>query len=109
MILSLVSNTAETTVADVITEEVQTVNFWDSSVWGFINIISVLLLSMLVANMIKRSFKFLKYSLIPTSVLGGIILLVISSVYEGFTGTPIFNTTFFGGSGMAILETITPS
>ena len=107
MILSLVSNTAETTVAGVITEEVQTVNFWDSSVWGFINIISVLLLSMLVANMIKRSFKFLKYSLIPTSVLGGIILLVISSVYEGFTGTPIFNTTFFGGNGMAILETIT--
>ena len=88
-------------------QEVQTVNFWDSSVWGFINIISVLLLSMLVANMIKRSFKILKYSLIPTSVLGGIILLIISSVYEGFTGTPIFNTDFFGGNGMPMLETIT--
>ena len=99
---SLVSNVAETTA-----QEIQTVNFWDSSVWGFINIIAVLLLSMLVANMIKRSIKFLKYSLIPTSVLGGIILLVISSVYEGFTGMPIFNTEFFGGNGMATMETIT--
>lgn len=107
MILSLVSDVATTTVAETVTEEIKTVNFWDSSVWGFINIIAVLLLSMLVANMIKRSVKFLKYSLVPTSVLGGIILLIISSVYEGFTGTPIFNTNFFGGNGMATLETIT--
>ena len=90
MILSLVSDVATTTVAETVTEEIKTVNFLDSSVWGFINIIAVLLLSMLVANMIKRSVKFLKYSLVPTSVLGGIILLIISSVYEGFTGTPIF-------------------
>ncbi len=107
MITSLVSNVATTTVAETVTEEIKSVNFWDSSVWGFINIIAVLLLSMLVANMIKRSVKFLKYSLIPTSVLGGIILLVISSVYESITGTPIFNTNFFGGNGMATLETIT--
>lgn len=107
MILSLVSNVSATTVPEVITEEIKTVNFWDSSVWGFINIISVLLLSMLVANMIKRSFKVLKYSLVPTSVLGGIILLIISSVYEVFTDTPIFNTEFFGSNGMATLETIT--
>jgi len=106
MTASLVSNitTAEVSKA---AEEIKTVNFWDSSVWGFVNIIAVLLLSMLVANMIKRSFKILKYSLIPTSVLGGIILLIISSVYEAVTGTPIFNTDFFGGNGMAVLETIT--
>ena len=106
MILSLGSDTVKAAVSAT-ADEVQTVNFWDSSVWGFINIISVLLFSMLVANMIKRSCKFLKYSLIPTSVLGGIILLITSSVYEGFTGTPIFNTEFFGSNGMAILETIT--
>lgn len=109
-LVSKASATMDEAVSAVTTgavQEVQTVNFWDSSVWGFINIISVLLLSMLVANMIKRSFKILKYSLIPTSVLGGIILLIISSVYEGFTGTPIFNTDFFGGNGMATMETIT--
>ena len=45
---SLVSKTIATmdeAVSAVTTgavQEVQTVNFWDSSVWGFINIISVL-------------------------------------------------------------------
>ncbi len=103
---SLDSNTVATAIESA-TQEIQTVNFWDSSVWGFINLIAVLLISMLVANMIKRSVGFLKYSLIPTSVLGGLILLVISSVYEGFTDIPIFNATFFGSNGMATLETIT--
>ncbi len=103
---SLDSNTL-VTAAETAAKEIQTVNFWDSGVWGFINIVAVLLLSMLVANMIKRSVGFLKYSLIPTSVLGGLILLVISSVYEAFTGTAIFNTAFFGSNGTAALETIT--
>ena len=48
-------------------------NFWDFSVWGFVNLIAVLLLSLLLANMCKRRIKFLKNSLIPTSVLGGLI------------------------------------
>ena len=88
-------------------QAVQTTNFWDSSVWGFINIIAILLMSMLAANMIKRSVGFLKYSLIPTSVLGGLILLLVSSVYEGFTGVPVFDTEFFGSKGMETLEIIT--
>ncbi len=103
---SLDSNTLAT-AAESVAETVGSTNFWDCGVWGFINIIAALLLSMLVANMIKRSVGFLKYSLIPTSVLGGIILLVISSVYEGITGTPVFDTEFFGANGMATLETIT--
>ncbi|MBQ2944325.1 MAG: hypothetical protein IJD93_06535 [Ruminococcus sp.] len=82
-------------------------NFWDSDVWGFMLIVGVLLLSLLVANMLKRSIKFLKYSLIPTSVLGGAILLVITSVYELITKDVLFNTEFFGSKGMATLEQIT--
>ncbi len=82
-------------------------NFWDSNVWGFINLLSILLISLIIANMLKRSIKLLKYSLIPTSVLGGAILLVISSCYELITGKIFFDTSFFGGNGMAVLETIT--
>ncbi len=82
-------------------------NFWDSNVWGFMLIVGVLLLSLLVANMLKRSVKFLKYSLIPTSVLGGAILLIISSVYELITKDVLFNAEFFGGKGMDTLEQIT--
>ena len=70
-------------------------NFWDSNVWGFVNVVGTLLASLIAANMIKRSVKFLKYSLVPTSVLGGILLLIITTVYEFATGNTFFNTNFY--------------
>ena len=83
------------------------VNFGDFSSWGFFNLTAVLLASLLVANMLKRSIPWLEASLIPTSVLGGGILLVISVVYNQLTGTEFFNTPFFGGQGTAWLELLT--
>ena len=83
------------------------VNFWDFSSWGFFNLTAVLLTSLLVANMLKRSIPWLEASLIPTSVLGGGILLVISVIYNNITGTEFFDTPFFGGQGTAWLELLT--
>ena len=82
-------------------------NFWDFSSWGFFNLIAILLLSLLAANMLKRSIPKLEESLIPTSVLGGGILLVISTIYKAITGVEMFDTAFFGGHGTAWLELIT--
>ena len=82
-------------------------NFWDFSSWGFFNLLAVLLASLLVANMLKRSIPVLEASLIPTSVLGGGILLVISAIYNAVTGQEMFNTAFFGGNGAAWLELLT--
>ncbi len=82
-------------------------NFWDYSVWGFINLIAVLLLSLIAANALKKTFKFLEKSLIPTSVLGGTILLVIAGFYDLITKTPLFETKFFGTNGYNTLEIIT--
>ena len=82
-------------------------NFWDFSSWGFFNLIAVLLASLLAANMLKRSIPVLQASLIPTSVLGGGILLLISAVYNGVTGQEMFDTAFFGGNGTAWLELLT--
>ena len=83
------------------------VNFWDFNSWGFFNLIAVLLLSLLAANMLKRSIRILEESLIPTSVLGGIVLLILSSVYKAVTGNEMFDTAFFGGQGTAWLELLT--
>ena len=83
------------------------VNFWDFSSWGFFNLTAILLASLLVANMLKRSIPWLEASLIPTSVLGGGILLVISVVYNNITGNEFFDTAFFGGQGTAWLELLT--
>ena len=82
-------------------------NFWDFSVWGSINLVSILLLSLLAANIIKRSIKFLRVSLIPTSVLGGVILLIVAGIYDLVTGELFFETAFFGENGYATLETVT--
>ena len=67
---------------------------WESNVWGFFNIMAVLLMSLLLANALKREVKLLEASLIPTSVLGGAILLLISVIYQVITkiffGTRVF-------------------
>ena len=83
------------------------INFWDFSSWGFFNLTAVLLASLLAANMLKRSIPVLEASLIPTSVLGGGLLLVISAIYKAFTGDEMFDTVFFGGHGTSWLELLT--
>ena len=82
-------------------------NFWGFDVWGGFLLVAVLLVSLLLANGLKKSFKFLQVSLIPTSVLAGLILLVISGIYSGVTGSSIFDAACFGGNGAAALEVIT--
>ncbi|MBQ3598969.1 MAG: hypothetical protein II987_06855 [Clostridia bacterium] len=83
------------------------INFWDFSVWGSFMLFSVLLASLMAANILKKSIPFLEKSLIPTSVLGGGILLVIAFIYKLITGDVMFDTAFFGGNGSATLETLT--
>ena len=82
-------------------------NFWDYSVWGFIILITVLLGSLLGGNILKKAMPALKKSLVPTSVLGGGILLVIAAIYKAITGEVMFDTAMFGGNGTTVLEGIT--
>jgi len=82
-------------------------SFWDYSVWGTLNIIAALLISLLAGNVLKKSIPLLQASLIPTSVLGGGILLVISGIYRLITKDVLFDAVFFGGNGMMTLEMIT--
>ena len=82
-------------------------NFWDYNVWGSFNLIAVLLLSLLVGNLLKKSFKFLQASLIPTSVLAGAVLIIVADIYKIVTKDVMFDTAFFGGNGTASLEIIT--
>ncbi len=82
-------------------------NFWDFSVWGSFNLLAVLLVSLLVANVLRKSIKLLKTSLIPVSVLGGGVLIAVACVYKLITGEGMFDTAFFGGNGTANLELIT--
>ena len=82
-------------------------NFWDSEVWSIVNLISVLLVSLLAANILRRTVPFFKKSLIPTSVLGGGVLIIVAAIYKLITGDTMFDTAFFGGDGTVHLEVLT--
>lgn len=69
--------------------------------------VSMLLGGLLVGNVLKKAIPFLKNSLIPTSVLGGTVLIIVAAIYKGITGNVMFDTALFGGNGTATLETIT--
>ncbi len=82
-------------------------NFWDYSIWSTILLVSVLLGSLLAGNIVKKSIPFMSNSLIPTSVIGGAILIIIAAIYKWITGNVMFDTAIFGGNGTATLEMIT--
>ncbi|MBQ3090928.1 MAG: hypothetical protein IJC44_00205 [Clostridia bacterium] len=82
-------------------------NFWDYSVWGSFLLIGVLLASLLVANMLKKWVRPLQESLIPTSVLGGGILLLLAWAYKAATGNLLFLCPIFGKNGYSTLEILT--
>ena len=82
-------------------------NFWDYSVWGALFVVAIVLGSIIIANALKNTIPYLRKSLIPTSVLGGLILLIIAEIYRVITSRPLFNEPFFGGNGYAFLEILT--
>ena len=79
-------------------------NFWDFSVWGWLNIMAMLFLSLLAANAMKKKIRILEQSLIPTSVLGGGLLLVVSGLYKMITGNVLFEEVFLERMDITILR-----
>lgn len=88
-------------------------SFADLSIWTFIMVFATLLASMLVASILKRFIPFLQKTLIPVSVLGGIILLIVSTIVYFAAGNYLFNLPVYGDgtdgakTGMQVLEMIT--
>ncbi len=58
----------------------ETINLWDDNVWGFFIQLGVIALTLLVSNCIRRKVKFIKNSLLPTTVIGGILLLLLKFI-----------------------------
>lgn len=74
-------------------------NFWDYNVWSFILLLSMVLASLLIANLLRKLIKPLEKSLIPVSVIAGILLLIISSIYKAFSGVSLFDIEIFDPNG----------
>ena len=83
-------------------------NFWDSNVWGTYLVIGILLVSLLIAHMLKRSIPILQKSLITTSVLGGALILVAEGLFKMISGgNAMFDAAIFGGKAVSTLEVLT--
>lgn len=86
----------------------ETVVFYDLSVWRSIFLVAILLSSLLLAHILKCRGP-LKNSLMPNAVLGGIIILMISTILYYTTGDYLFDQSWLSDSqsGMNTLEILT--
>lgn len=75
------------------------INFWDNGVWSLIITLTILLAAMMIANILRRTIKPLRQSMIPSSVLGGFLALGANYLFKELTGNPIFS--------QSVLETLT--
>ena len=57
-------------------------NLWDFDVWSLLVHLTILLGGMLIANVLRRSIKPLRQSLIPNAVLGGFLILFIDFILK---------------------------
>ena len=86
-------------------------NLWDSEVWSFILTLSLLFGMMLLANTLRRLCGFLRRMMVPSSVLGGFLLLGINYALQRLWGISLYSKadleilTYHGlGLGFAALS-----
>ena len=88
-------------------------SFAELNAWTFVMVFGALLAGMLVGATVKHLIPGLKKTLVPISVLGGIVLLIISTVVYFAAGDYLFNLPAFGDgsdgamTGMQVLELVT--
>ena len=73
-------------------------NLWDTSVWSFVLTLSVLFAAMIAANVLRNVFPFLRRALIPSSVLGGFLLLAVNWLCRA-----VFHVSLYSSGMLEIL------
>ena len=85
--------------------------FGDAGVWSYLLLLALIFVSLLIANIIKQKFPPMRRSLVPVSVLGGVLLLIASTLCRVISGEYLFNLSLFTGgvsrSGIETLEILT--
>ena len=72
------SDTAVTEAVEDPAEDIASIeSFGDEGVWSFLIQIFILILALLVGNILRRKIPFIRRSLIPTSLLGGLLILLL--------------------------------
>ena len=69
------------------------INFWDASVWSFVGTLAILFVTMLFANILRHQIPAIRKLMIPSSVLGGFLILLISFIYKEVSGNAMFQSS----------------
>ncbi|MBR2891412.1 MAG: hypothetical protein IKC22_03425 [Bacilli bacterium] len=86
---------------------------WDTNVWAFILVVGILFGGMILAHMLKKMIPALNKMLIPASVLGGLLILVFTTLYQIITKDVFFDLKIFAVdlnnevTGTSMLDSIT--
>ena len=68
-------------------------NFWDIPVWSFVLTMFFLFFSMMVANTMRNIIRPLRKLMIPSSVLGGLILLLADFLCRQICGKSLVSAS----------------
>ena len=68
-------------------------NFWDIPVWSFVLMMFYLFSSMVVANILRNVIRPLRRLMIPSSVLGGLLLLLADFICQQISGKALISTS----------------
>ena len=67
-------------------------NLWDANVWSFVITMTMLFVSMLIANILRNTIPALRRLMIPSSVLGGFILLIVNTICKNLFHIELYQT-----------------
>ena len=68
-------------------------NLWDANVWGFVITMTLLFVSMIIANILRNTIPALRKLMIPSSVLGGFILLIVNTIFKNCFHIELYQTS----------------
>lgn len=68
-------------------------NFWDVPVWSFVLTMFFLFFSMMVANTLRNVIRPLRRLMIPSSVLGGLLLLLADFICRRISGKALISAS----------------
>jgi len=68
-------------------------NLWDANVWSFVITMTMLFVSMIIANILRNTIPVLRRLMIPSSVLGGFLLLIVNTFCKNVLDIQLYQTS----------------
>ena len=68
-------------------------NLWDANVWSFVITMTLLFVAMIIANILRNTIPALRRLMIPSSVLGGFLLLIVNTFCKNVLDIQLYQTS----------------